>query len=293
MIVRPSRRLLLRSAASSLALPFMTSALPRSAWAQVPASPKRVLYYYVPNGLQPEAFNPQTTGPDWEADPERNPILVPMDAWRAKINVITGLTMPSAEDDREGDHARGTGAFLTSTLIKYTSGSDIQNATSIDQLIANELPVETPFRSLQVGTEPGGSTGDCNAGYSCAYTRNLSWAGEATPLPPIVDPVLLFERMFGPSSTGLSADTVARRAILRTHVLDHVNDQIQSLRPKLSSGDALKLDEYLTGVEELQARLAVLGQGECADTQSPAAPRNSPPNSISPTTCSCSRCSAT
>jgi hypothetical protein len=261
-LIAPSRRMVLRSALGSLALPPLLSALPRSAWATEGAPPKRILFYYVPNGIQPEVFIPQDTGPDWVADPLVNPSLVPLAPIRHKVAVLSGLKQVAAIDDFEGDHARGTGAFLTCSPIKFTAGNDIDNDVSIDQHLANGVAGSTPFPSLQVGTEPGGSTGDCNAGYSCAYTRNISWSGPSTPLPPINDPSLLFERLFG-SADGLDPVAAARRNALRVSVLDHVVGQIGALDARLSSSDRLKLDEFLTGVRELEALIGGLQGGTC------------------------------
>ena len=45
--------------------------------------------------------------------------------------------------------------------------------------------------------EDARQAGDCDSGYSCAYTNNLAWRSETQPLPPILDPRALFERLFG------------------------------------------------------------------------------------------------
>lgn len=261
-LVRPSRRLVLRSAFGALALPPLASALPRRAWADEGALPKRIVFYYVPNGLQPEKLIPEATGPYWMADPAVNPTLAPLEPIRHKVSVLTGLRQTAAIDDFEGDHARGTAAFLTCAPIKFTAGNDIENAVSIDQLLANGVAGKTPFRSLQVGTEPGGSTGDCNAGYSCAYTRNISWSGPSTPLPPINDPTVLLERLFG-EGLALSPEAAARRTALRLSVLDHVVDQIAALDARVGSSDRAKLDEFLTGVRELESLIQDLSLGSC------------------------------
>ena len=52
-----------------------------------------------------------------------------------------------------------------------------------DQRLAQHLQGTTPLPSLQLGIVPSSNVGDCTGGYSCAYSRNISWAGEQTPLP--------------------------------------------------------------------------------------------------------------
>ena len=68
---------------------------------------------------------------------------------------------------------------------------------------------QTRFPSLEVGLEDARQSGDCDSGYSCAYTNNLAWRSETQPLPPILDPRALFERLFG-NGVVLSPEARAR-----------------------------------------------------------------------------------
>ena len=73
---------------------------------------------------------------------------------------------------------------------------DIKASISCDQIIANKIGHETRFASLELGMDDSRQAGDCDSGYSCAYTNNLAWRSETQPLPPILDPRVLFERLF-------------------------------------------------------------------------------------------------
>jgi hypothetical protein len=97
--------------------------------------------------------------------------------------------------------------------------------------------------------------GTCDSGYSCAYTRNISWAGPSTPLPKIIDPQLMFDRMFGGSDGAFTAEQIARRHYYRTSILDYVKDETEALKPRLGYRDRLKLDEYLTGLRALETQI--------------------------------------
>jgi hypothetical protein len=263
----PSRRMLLRSAAATLALPLLPSALPRSTWASGVERPQRLLFYYVPNGIQTAWFTPDAQGENYDL----KEISAPLAPVREHVSVLSGFANLQAEDAVAGDHARGTGSFLTCVPIRRTTGSDVENGVSADQVAAAALGRDTLFPSLQVGIQPGGNTGDCTAGYSCAYTRNIAWAGPTTPLPNITDPRLLFDRMFGVDAA-LDPETRRLRALSRASVLDEVLAEVETLQGRVGADDRAKLDQYLTAVREIEVRASALGGGACGSGDPPVEP---------------------
>jgi Protein of unknown function (DUF1552) len=254
-----SRRMFLRGASATLALPLLPSAMPRESWGEELAAPVRLLFYFVPNGVQTEWFTPDALGENYDL----KDIALPLAPVQQHVSLLSGFANAPAVDVVAGDHARGTGSFLTCVKIRRTSGSDIDNDISIDQVAADAKGSETLFPSLQIGIQPGGNTGDCTAGYSCAYTRNISWADDKTPLPNITDPAVLFERLFG-ADNGLPEELKVLRAASRASILDRVQDEALSLQGRLGSEDKVKLDQYLTAVREVEVRVSSLGGGACA-----------------------------
>jgi hypothetical protein len=125
----------------------------------------------------------------------------------------------------------------------------------MDQVAAAELGQGTRIASLQLGIDGGGGVGDCDSGYSCAYARNISWASENQPLPKTTSPTVLFDQIFDGFDPNATAEAIARRRERRLSVLDYVNKEVASLKPKLSQKDQLKLDEYTTGIRELELRV--------------------------------------
>jgi hypothetical protein len=212
-------------------------------------------------------WTPASEGPGYDL-PQ---ILEPLASVQSSVSVLTGLSQEAGFDAIPGDHARGTGCFLTATTVRFTAGDDIQNGVSCDQVAAQALGSATLFPSLQLGIEGGIATGDCDSGYSCAYARNISWAGPATPLPCLVDPTILFERLFGAGTDGLPPEELARRTAMRASVLDYVRDDAERLQRRLGRADSLKLDQYLTGVRELEIRVQALGEGMCEPGDEPSA----------------------
>ena len=182
--------------------------------------------------------------------------LKPLEPLRAKLMVLSGLSHHNAEQlgDGAGDHARAGACFLTGVHPKKTSGADIQSGVSADQIVAKELGDATRFRSLEFGCEDSRTVGDCDSGYSCAYTNSISWRTPTSPMPPETNPRAVFERLFG-ADANLDPETRARRLRSRMSILDLVSERTQSLSGNLGASDRRKLDEYLYAVREIEKRI--------------------------------------
>ncbi|MBL9005610.1 MAG: DUF1552 domain-containing protein [Myxococcales bacterium] len=247
-----SRRAVLRGAGVALALPFLESLGFRRfvAPAQAASPPQRLLFYYVPNGMHMPAWTPKETGSEWTL----SPILQPLAPFKSELLVLSGLSNLPGRPDGAGDHAGGTSAFLTCAKANK-SDSDIRLGVSIDQLAAAKLGVGTRFPSLQLGLDGGSSGGVCDSGYSCAYTTNISWSGPRTPLPKMFDPRVVFDVLFRGEDQGQTPEQLERRRRQRKSVLDHVLADATRLQTRLGSTDRRKLDEYLSAVRQVEARI--------------------------------------
>jgi hypothetical protein len=145
---------------------------------------------------------------------------------------------------------------LTGAQPRKTAGENIRAGVSVDQVAAQSVGSATRFPSLELGCEKGRTAGNCDSGYSCAYSRSISWASETTPMGKEADPKLVFERLFaGPDAREADAGRT-RRDALRQSVLDFVADDARRLQSQLGRADQRKLDEYLTGVREIERRIA-------------------------------------
>jgi hypothetical protein len=184
--------------------------------------------------------------------------LLSLEPHRAEFSIVTGLDNKPGNPDVAGDHASGTSAFL-SCAKAFKSDSVLKLGISADQVAANGLiakGIKTRLPSLQLGIDGGGTAGGCDSGYSCAYSRNISWANETTPLPKITDALQAFNLIFQGYDPNASAADVAKRQAYDKSVLDHVTGDITSLNAKLCKTDQAKLDMYLTGVRALETQLA-------------------------------------
>jgi Protein of unknown function (DUF1552) len=124
----------------------------------------------------------------------------------------------------------------------------------MDQLVAREVGRDTRFASLEMGIEDARQSGDCDSGYSCAYTNNLAWRSDSQPLPPVLNPRDLFERLFG-KGPALDPESRAREAKYRRSILDFVTADTKKLERDLGPTDRRKLDEYLSSIREVERQL--------------------------------------
>ena len=115
----------------------------------------------------------------------------------------------------------------------------------------------TKLPSIELGIDRGAQAGNCDSGYSCAYSSNISWRSESTPMAKEVDPKLAFDRLFADQlRPGESAQAKLKREKYRKSVLDFVADDARALGSRLGRDDRHKVDEYLASIRELETRLA-------------------------------------
>lgn len=247
--------MLLRSIGTAIALPMLDAMTPAFAAPNKSAAktPTRMAFVYVPNGIIMPDWTPAAEGADFEF----KRVMEPMAPFREHLTVLTGLTQNGgrALGDGPGDHARAAASFLTAAHPKKTAGADIKIGVSVDQVAAMKIGSSTRFPSLELGLEDGRLVGSCDSGYSCAYSNNLAWRTENSPLPPEINPRLVFERLFGSGDDVEDAASRARRLKYHKSILDEVSSETQSLKGTLGATDKRKLDEYLYSVREIEKRI--------------------------------------
>src|SRR6266853_3714402 len=245
------RRMFLRGIGVTLALPLLDSMVP----AQTPlqktaASPvRRFVGIWHPHGAAPGYWSPLQEGSNFDF----SFITKPLEPFRDRVVLITGLDMPEAAANLEepgGDHARGA-ALLSGARPRRNAVSPYLGVT-IDQLIAEQHGRDTILSSIQLGVEDVGNFGNCNWGYSCAYTNSISWASPTLPLPTEVNPRVAFERLFGDGAS--PQERLAGRK-QNASILDSVTHEISFFKKDLGAGDRGRLDTYVENISELERRI--------------------------------------
>src|SRR5262245_24461159 len=243
------RRAFLRGMGVTIALPMLDAMTPAFSTGAKPAV--RLGFVYVPNGIIMNKWIPKGEGADFQFAPT----MTPLEPFRERLLVISGLAQVQgrALGDGAGDHARAGATFLTGVHPKK-SEINIRAGVSADQIAARELSKHTQFASLELGIESNQLAGNCDSGYSCAYTNTISWRSETTPLPVENNPRAIFERLFG---DGESTDAAARLALIERQrsILDYVTGSLDRLNSKVGPGDRAKLNEYTDAIRDIERRI--------------------------------------
>ena len=273
------RRTFLQGLGATMALPLL-DAMPSATAANTAANtansdtqaPVRAAFVFFPNGAIMPSWKPTGTGTDYQL----SETLKPLDPYRDDLNIFSGLAQDNgrAKGDGPGDHARCASTYLTGAHPVKTSGANIKVGVSVDQVAAGQIGKRTRLPSLEIGIERGRNAGNCDSGYSCAYSSNVSWKTATTPQAKEINPRAVFGRLFG---TEADAKTRKRRNRIRKSILDLVADDAKRLGKSLGKNDRAKLDEYFTSVREIEQRISRSEQN--ATKQRPAnfpIPENTP-----------------
>src|SRR5262249_42434494 len=206
---------------------------------------------YHPNGVIYDKWLPKGVGTEFEL----SPVLLPLEPFRDKVVVVTGLYSDQAEalGDGGGDHSRASGTYLTRVHGK-SPDPVVENGISMDQILAKAVESETQLSSLQLTVDDASLVGACDVGYSCAYSSTLSWLTPTLPLMAENNPRVVFERLFG-ASDSTDARIRASRLQQDRSILDSITDRVKVLQRKLGPGDNTKVNDYLASLRDVERRI--------------------------------------
>ncbi|MFC7335823.1 DUF1552 domain-containing protein [Haloferula chungangensis] len=256
-----SRRSFLRGLGVSMALPGLEAFRPllaaeasaRALGTTASGAPLRMAYLYVPNGVNVKKWRPSGSG----ENAKLGETFAPVEHLRDDFQVFSGFEHKNATTggDGAGDHARGSATFLTGQRAKKTAGSDIHLGVSVDQVAAMAAKDLTRFPSLELTTAGVRKSGVCDSGYSCAYVYNISWRSENQPMTPESNPRAVFERLFGGGGANERIASLGQRYASKRSLLDFIQEDAKALHKHLGRNDRQKVDEYLTGVREIELQI--------------------------------------
>jgi len=265
------RRTFLKGVGVSLALPLLDSMIPaRTLLAQTAAKPlARLGFVYIPHGAIMAQWTPATEGAGFEF----TPILKPLEPFRERLNVVSGLGHRAA--DTTAVHSLSPTTWLSGVRPKATQGVDAFAGVTADQIAAQQIGQDTVLPSMELATEDhSGLIGSCDRDYGCIYMNTLSWRTPTTPMPMEINPRKVFERMFG---QGGSATERLARIKEDKSILDAITRDVATLQVQLGPSDRRMMTQYLENVREIERRIqrAETSQGD-EDLQLPARPSGVP-----------------
>jgi hypothetical protein len=265
------RRTFLRGALGTMvALPFMDAMVP--ALSAQAARPFRFGAIYVPNGIYPQIWHPETTGSDFAF----KPVMEPLEPYRKHLVTISGMKAPDGNPDMGGVHMGASAAWLNGTgPVTDQAKFVIQSKKSTDQFIADTIAGDTPLRSLEVGTEDMGTSAGACDGYPCTFFNTISWRDDKSPLPVAVNPRVTYERMFGEAGSARRRLANMRR---KQSLLDSIKAEAARLRQALGAADNVILDEYLTNIRDVEQQLDRMDARAAAVPEGAVAPLGLPDN---------------
>jgi hypothetical protein len=248
------RRTFLRGMGVTMALPLLDSMLPaQTALSKTAANPTpRMGFVYVPHGAIMDKWTPATEGSGFEF----TPILKPLEPFRNRLNVVSGLGHRAA--DSTAVHSLSPTTWLSGVRPKPTQGVDAFAGVTADQIAAQHIGQETVLPSLEIATEDhAGLIGACDRDYGCIYMNTLSWRTPTTPLPMEINPRKVFERMFGQGGT---AAVRAARVKEDRSILDEITQEAADLQRSLGAKDRSTVNDYLDSVREMERRIQMVSK---------------------------------
>jgi len=235
-----SRRHFLRGAGVLLGLPLLEAMQPAFARADaVPTAPRRFFGICNNLGLVPDKFFPAAdqVGRDYTL----SPYLEHLKEFRNDFTVCSGVWHPNVDGGHPADIC-----FLTAA--PHPSSGGFRNTISLDQYIAERIGHLTRFPSLSLGVNVNG-------------VRSLSSTAGGVLIPCETKPSEVFKKLFlGGSPEEVKAQ--ARSLALGQSIMDTVAGQTSQLKRSVGTRDRERLDQYFTGVRELEKRLVQAAEWE-------------------------------
>ncbi|WOJ94677.1 DUF1552 domain-containing protein [Congregibacter variabilis] len=219
----------------SVALPFLEAFLNGSGTALASGRPMPVRFGTWGYGLggTSEIFVPKKTGANYDLPEE-------IAAWEPVRDDINLFTNGSAFPDSSPNNNHFTGWVVSRTGVA-PEDSNVVPAETIDVTVAKQIGRATRFSSLTAT-----ATADARDTYS--------FLNAATPNAPEWSPLQFYNRLFGlefqdPNASEFNLDP---RLIARRSVLSGVMDQSRSMMKSLGAADRQRLDQYFTGLRQLE-----------------------------------------
>lgn len=220
--------------------------------------PRRLVLFHTPNGTIFDEWRCAGTEYDWSL----SPMLAPLASRKQDVIVLDGVDNVAIYSGPGAGHS-GIGTLWTGTELQEGDMHDVPsgwaNGISVDQLIANRLEGQTPFKSLELGVRVTNNA---------TVRSRMSYTGPAEPLSIDSDPFNVFDRLFADAE--LDPLALAEQREARLGVIAGVEAELETLGGKLSGADQHKLEQHLDNLRAIETRIENSVGLDCAIPSMPA-----------------------
>jgi len=191
-------------------------------------------------GVNQARWVPDRLGGDYDLKAE----LVPIAPYKDKVTVLSGFNCLLGSKSNLPHWSGVMATFTGSAPTQGGMGSGSTDYPTLDTIIADTIGKSSRFRSLEIA---------CTGQPSVSYSMRAG----STVNPSEVDPVRLYQRIFGPEfADPNAADFKPDPAVmLRRSVLSSVKDERAELMRAAGAADRERIDQYFTSVRELEQQL--------------------------------------
>ncbi|HVZ74022.1 MAG TPA: DUF1552 domain-containing protein [Polyangia bacterium] len=258
-----TRRQVLKGAGVALSVPWLETFAAKKADAAT--SIRRYMALYFPNGTASAFWSPSGSGTSMTLSPILSPLQPNISKALVLGNVSNYLPWNGHIEPSHGNNMATAWTGVRAHTVPQSTEGNFGSSISVDQQIAQTLIANnngksvTPLDSLQVGLSTLDSYTD---GLPGPHSRSVSWKSAGEPLYKVVSPQAVFQHlMAGGFPTGTSNMTpttdgsVAKAAKLKQSALDYIIESSNSLKLRLSTSDNIRLDQFLSSVKTLEARV--------------------------------------
>ena len=236
-----SRRHFIQGTGVLLGLPLLDAMLPAFAGASPENGAPRRFFGICNNlGVLPDKFFPEQTqaGRGYTL----SPYLEHLSEFRNDFTVCSGVWHPDVDAGHPADIC-----FLTAAPRPSSGG--FRNTISLDQFVAERIGHLTRFPSLTLGVNIGRTA------------KSLSCTAAGVLIPCEDRPSQIFKKLFlGGSPEEMQAQS--RKLALGQSIMDTIAEQTSRLNRQVGARDRERLDQYLTGVRDLEKRLVLSAEWE-------------------------------
>ncbi len=223
------RRTFLSTAAkAALAVPFLRAATAR---AQTP--PRRLVFFFVPDGVHHPDWVPTGSGTSFGFAP--GSVLSPLENNKNDLIVVQGCHLTTS-----GTHEHGTALLLTGA----GRDADVGGGASVDRYIGEELRAGTRFNQMSLGIA---------ANFQASSANNILYSAGGTPQPPEDNPAEVYGNLFDAAAPPADAPDWRRTRLALTRA------ELDDLKNRVGTRLAGRLEVHAEALDALQQQYTPAG----------------------------------